>query len=297
MLPPGLSKKPLPIAIAIPQRQLEQGPKTCPLNRSLFPQSPSRHNRTRSSHLRTNSADDDEKKMGLYKTELCRSWEETGACRYGNKCQFAHSREELRVIDRHPKYKTEMCKTFWEKGTCPYGKRCCFIHTDKTEYEKRNILQVRTNMANEMSFHSPRVRTNSIEQLPLDISAARLDALGSDSFFKSHSAHPATTRSFFPESFTSSLSDMNDLEQIMSNVRIDSFDIATNDSPIPPSPLSRPSVGSTLPEPIKMAAFDIFAPLQSSPASRQYPTTLMSPPSSPRPIGQKPASASWGGRF
>ncbi|KAI9006044.1 hypothetical protein BC832DRAFT_531309, partial [Gaertneriomyces semiglobifer] len=68
------------------------------------------------------------KKMNLYKTELCRSWEETGTCRYGNKCQFAHSESELRPVDRHPKYKTEMCKTFWEKGTCPYGKRCCFIH-------------------------------------------------------------------------------------------------------------------------------------------------------------------------
>ncbi|TPX55495.1 hypothetical protein PhCBS80983_g05270 [Powellomyces hirtus] len=73
------------------------------------------------------------KKMSLYKTELCRSWEETGTCRYGTKCQFAHSQVELRPVDRHPKYKTEMCKTFWEKGTCPYGKRCCFIHTENVE--------------------------------------------------------------------------------------------------------------------------------------------------------------------
>ncbi|KAJ3176677.1 hypothetical protein HDU85_006848 [Gaertneriomyces sp. JEL0708] len=76
------------------------------------------------------------KKMNLYKTELCRSWEETGTCRYGNKCQFAHSESELRPVDRHPKYKTEMCKTFWEKGTCPYGKRCCFIHTER-DVEKK----------------------------------------------------------------------------------------------------------------------------------------------------------------
>jgi len=69
------------------------------------------------------------KKANLYKTELCRSFEETGTCRYGSKCQFAHSESELRHVDRHPKYKTEMCKTFWEQGTCPYGKRCCFIHT------------------------------------------------------------------------------------------------------------------------------------------------------------------------
>ncbi|KAJ3129100.1 hypothetical protein HK101_005296, partial [Irineochytrium annulatum] len=73
--------------------------------------------------------DKEQRKMSLYKTELCRSWEETGQCRYGLKCQFAHSRDELRIVDRHPKYKTQMCKTFWEKGSCPYGKRCCFIHT------------------------------------------------------------------------------------------------------------------------------------------------------------------------
>jgi hypothetical protein len=74
----------------------------------------------------TNSSN---KKPNLYKTELCRTWEETGACRYNSKCQFAHGAAELRAIERHPKYKTQMCRTFWEKGTCPYGKRCCFLHS------------------------------------------------------------------------------------------------------------------------------------------------------------------------
>ncbi|KAH8921858.1 hypothetical protein BT69DRAFT_1202987, partial [Atractiella rhizophila] len=58
----------------------------------------------------------------------CRSWEEKGTCRYGAKCQFAHGREELKIVNRHPKYKTEVCRTFWLHGSCPYGKRCCFIH-------------------------------------------------------------------------------------------------------------------------------------------------------------------------
>ncbi|KAI0076280.1 hypothetical protein K474DRAFT_1598415 [Panus rudis PR-1116 ss-1] len=70
------------------------------------------------------------RKLGLYKTELCRSWEEKGTCRYGAKCQFAHGEEELRKVQRHPKYKTEICRTFWVSGSCPYGKRCCFIHTE-----------------------------------------------------------------------------------------------------------------------------------------------------------------------
>jgi len=70
------------------------------------------------------------RKLGLYKTELCRSWEEKGTCRYGTKCQFAHSDTEIRKVARHPKYKTEICRTFWVSGSCPYGKRCCFIHTE-----------------------------------------------------------------------------------------------------------------------------------------------------------------------
>jgi hypothetical protein len=50
------------------------------------------------------------RKLGLYKTELCRSWEEKGTCRYGGKCQFAHGEDELRKVARHPKYKTEICR-------------------------------------------------------------------------------------------------------------------------------------------------------------------------------------------
>ena len=63
------------------------------------------------------------RKLGLYKTELCRSWEEKGSCKYGEKCQFAHGDTEQRRVERHPKYKTEICRTFWVSGSCPYGKR------------------------------------------------------------------------------------------------------------------------------------------------------------------------------
>ncbi|XP_030599446.1 mRNA decay activator protein ZFP36L1 [Archocentrus centrarchus] len=63
-----------------------------------------------------------------YKTELCRTYEESGACKYGAKCQFAHGMDELRGLNRHPKYKTEPCRTFHTIGFCPYGARCHFIH-------------------------------------------------------------------------------------------------------------------------------------------------------------------------
>jgi butyrate response factor 1 len=67
-------------------------------------------------------------KKSLYKTELCRNWEETNHCRYGMKCQYAHGAADLREIDRHPKYKTQKCRTFHQTGSCPYGARCTFRH-------------------------------------------------------------------------------------------------------------------------------------------------------------------------
>lgn len=48
------------------------------------------------------------RKLGLYKTELCRSWEEKGTCRYGAKCQFAHGEDELRKVARHPKVRFKL---------------------------------------------------------------------------------------------------------------------------------------------------------------------------------------------
>ncbi|KAG6928201.1 ZFP36 ring finger protein, partial [Chelydra serpentina] len=63
-----------------------------------------------------------------YKTELCRTYSETGRCRYGAKCQFAHGAGELRSLNRHPKYKTELCHKFYLHGECPYGSRCHFVH-------------------------------------------------------------------------------------------------------------------------------------------------------------------------
>ena len=65
-----------------------------------------------------------------YKTEMCRSFMETGQCKYGDKCQFAHGHREQRAMPRHPKYKTELCRTFHTTGLCPYGMRCHFIHNE-----------------------------------------------------------------------------------------------------------------------------------------------------------------------
>ncbi|XP_077466875.1 mRNA decay activator protein ZFP36L1-like [Stigmatopora argus] len=79
-----------------------------------------------------------------YKTELCRTFRETGAgaCKYGAKCQFAHGPDELRDLSRHPKYKTEPCRTFHSAGFCPYGARCHFIHNAEEGGEDEVMLGV-----------------------------------------------------------------------------------------------------------------------------------------------------------
>ncbi|MBN3296114.1 TISB protein, partial [Amia calva] len=76
----------------------------------------------------SNNSNNGQVNSSRYKTELCRPFEENGACKYGDKCQFAHGIHELRSLSRHPKYKTELCRTFHTIGFCPYGPRCHFIH-------------------------------------------------------------------------------------------------------------------------------------------------------------------------
>jgi len=95
----------------------------------VIPQGPTKPEKVVFSRLKRNVDIEQElTKQNLFKTELCQSWRETGSCRYGPKCQFAHGKDELRPVIRHPKYKTEICKTFSTSGQCPYGKRCRFVH-------------------------------------------------------------------------------------------------------------------------------------------------------------------------
>lgn len=67
--------------------------------------------------------------QGMFKTELCNKWQETGTCPYGDNCQFAHGIAELRPVIRHPRYKTEVCRMVLAGDSCPYGHRCHFRHS------------------------------------------------------------------------------------------------------------------------------------------------------------------------
>lgn len=66
-----------------------------------------------------------------YKTEMCKNLRETGRCKFGSKCMFAHSEDELRQkthINLH--YRSKKCAAFFDEGFCPYGSRCQYLHTE-----------------------------------------------------------------------------------------------------------------------------------------------------------------------
>ncbi|CAH9114741.1 unnamed protein product [Cuscuta europaea] len=88
--------------------------------------------------------------QGMFKTELCNKWQETGACPYGDNCQFAHGLEELRPVLRHPRYKTEICRMVFNGDSCPYGHRCHFRHslTDQEKLFRSLIINSRSSLIN-----------------------------------------------------------------------------------------------------------------------------------------------------
>jgi hypothetical protein len=64
-----------------------------------------------------------------YKTELCKYFEINGSCKYGDKCAYAHGKENLRSkVTNSTAYRTRKCIQFFEYGYCPYGSRCQFKH-------------------------------------------------------------------------------------------------------------------------------------------------------------------------
>ena len=76
------------------------------------------------------AAGDDRISNPRYKTEICRNFKERSKCVYGDKCQFAHGRKDLRDVVRSSKYKTKLCQKYWNTGYCAYGPRCNFLHDE-----------------------------------------------------------------------------------------------------------------------------------------------------------------------
>lgn len=103
-----------------------------------------------------------------YKTELCRPFEESGHCKYADKCQFAHGAHELKQLQRHPKYKTELCRTFHSKGFCPYGPRCNFIHNDDMGKvnDKNNRVSAHTTVQQQNTQYFQHISPPGLSQSP-----------------------------------------------------------------------------------------------------------------------------------
>jgi len=76
-----------------------------------------------------------------YKTRMCKIFEKQGWCKYGDRCNYAHSREEIvqRKNTRSADHKTRICKAYMRSGNCPYGDRCTFAHG--REELRVNVLQ------------------------------------------------------------------------------------------------------------------------------------------------------------
>lgn len=103
----------------------------------------------------------------LYKTELCRSFEDNGSCRYGAKCRFAHGVEDLRHVVRHKKYKTEKCKNYVRDGHCPYGIRCRFMHDpDEDEILLSRSAPAVSTAHGSLAVLSASTATNVVSPLP-----------------------------------------------------------------------------------------------------------------------------------
>ncbi|CEG43586.1 zinc finger domain containing protein [Plasmopara halstedii] len=101
----------------------------------------------------------------LYKTELCKHFVDSGSCRYGSKCQFAHGEDELRGVLRHPKYKTTRCKAFLSTGRCIYGSRCRFIHTRHPGDEDQRFANYRNSDMSSTASESDDLETQSKDLL------------------------------------------------------------------------------------------------------------------------------------
>ncbi len=117
---------------------------------------------------------DNEKKFDAkYKTEMCKSWSDTNFCVYGNKCRFAHGKNELSNKPLNSvKYKLKDCNSFSQNGICMYGARCNFKHDErKLEEMERSFYSLLPAKKNSCSKRLPVFETFSPSTSPLNMSA------------------------------------------------------------------------------------------------------------------------------
>lgn len=117
-----------------------------------------------------------EKKLDpKYKTEMCKSWTDTNFCVYGNKCRFAHGKQELfgKPVSGS-KYKLKECNSFKQNGICMYGARCNFKH------DERKLNDIDRSFFSLLPLHGNSRRLRIFESVSPSSSPLNLSA--SDSF-------------------------------------------------------------------------------------------------------------------
>ena len=119
-----------------------------------------------------------------YKTTLCKKFANGQGCPYGDKCQFAHGAQELRMnnVQGIPQnmlnlnksqnsllnYKIVKCKNWDKDGTCKYGAHCTFAHGDEELRNKAdNLYQFNPSMQFMMPMMIPSagMDMNQMQQL------------------------------------------------------------------------------------------------------------------------------------
>ncbi|CAM9507399.1 unnamed protein product [Ectocarpus sp. 8 AP-2014] len=124
------------------------------------------------------------------KTELCRNHSK-GFCTYGDRCAFAHGREELKYrtlremqnagrIPDAVKYRCIPCMTWVATGSCPYSSRCVFIHDPRVQGRQEAWLYAGSHMSSayhssDSAFFFPDLPRDPDSLLPRDSSLYDLD--------------------------------------------------------------------------------------------------------------------------
>ena len=93
---------------------------------------------------------------------MCKHYNTTQGCSYGDKCQFAHGPQELRLLNNQSSInsinsegkkskqinpiniKTVKCKNWEKNGTCKYGNYCTFAHGEN-DLKKKKIIFFKCN--------------------------------------------------------------------------------------------------------------------------------------------------------
>lgn len=83
-------------------------------------------------------ADTEASAVGVPETkleEVCRTYRNTGRCRFGDKCKYTHSDGEIIPAPPRVIKPRGVCFNFRDEGSCKFGDRCRFFHGTEEEAE------------------------------------------------------------------------------------------------------------------------------------------------------------------